>query len=389
MSDRAPESMANPALPSGHRGPRSLQPALPKEMYVDPAQFAIERDLVLFDSWFCVGRIDDLGLDRPGRLQVLDVVGESILLTSGQDGRLHAAYNVCRHRGSQVVSTERDAAPPPCDISALRCPYHSWTYDLDGRLLKAPHTEGIDDFDPSEFGLHPVGVRTWAGFVFVHLTPERAADFDLGMAEFGERLARYPLAGLATGASFTYDVAANYKVLAENYNECYHCGPVHPELTRLVPSFAGGGVGLEWEDGIPHREGAWTFTMNGTTNRRPFPDLDEAERTRHKGELIYPNLWLSCAADHVAAFVSWPLDTARTRIRCDLLFEPEAIAADDFDPSDAGELWDLVNRQDWAVCESVQRGMSSRAYRQGWFAPMEDLSADIRRWLLPKLGDDR
>ncbi len=167
-------------------------------------------------------------------------------------------------------------------------------------------------------------MRTWGGFVFVHLTPGRATDFDADLAEFGERLAHYPLASLATGLSFTYDVAANYKVLAENYNECYHCGPVHPELTRLVPSFGGGGGGIDWADGVPHRDGAWTFTMTGTTSRLPFPELDDAERTRHKGELIYPNLWLSCAADHVAAFVSWPLDAGHTRIRCDLLFEPDS-----------------------------------------------------------------
>ena len=95
------------------------------------------------------------------------------------------------------------------------------------------------------------------------------------MAEFGERLVRYPLDRLATGLSFTYDVAANYKVLAENYNECYHCGPVHPELTRLVPSFGGGGVGLDWDDGIPHRDGAWTFTTTGTTNRGRSPTSNE------------------------------------------------------------------------------------------------------------------
>jgi glycine betaine catabolism A len=383
MTETPPEPRVAATLSAGAR---SLQPALPKAMYVDPDHFARERDVVLFDSWFCVGRVDDLGLDRPGRLAVLDVVGESILLTSGTGGELHAAYNVCRHRGSQVVPTDPGTTPPTCDIGALRCPYHSWTYDLDGQLLKAPHTEGVEDFDPTAFGLHQVAVRTWGGFAFVHLTPDSADDFDDAMVEFGERLARYPLARLATGLTFTYDVAANYKVLAENYNECYHCGPVHPELTRLVPSFGSGGAGLEWEDGIPHRDGAWTFTTSGTTNRRPFPDLNDAERSRHKGELIYPNLWLSCAADHVAAFVSWPLDTGHTRIRCDLLFEPEAIAAGDFDPHDAGDLWDLVNQQDWVICESVQRGMSSRAYRQGWFAPMEDLSADIRCWLLPKLG---
>ncbi|MEP6665777.1 MAG: aromatic ring-hydroxylating dioxygenase subunit alpha [Nocardioidaceae bacterium] len=365
----------------------SLQPTLPKHMYVDAEQFAVERDRILFASWFCVGRLGELGLDRPGRLAVLDVVGESILITVDGEGVLHGAYNVCRHRGSQIVPVDGEL-PPSCDVASLRCPYHSWTYDLSGRLLKAPHSESVGDFDASDFSIAPVGVASWGGFCFVNLTPESATDFDSDIAPFADRLQRYPLARLTRGLSFTYDVRANYKVLAENYNECYHCGPVHPELTRLVPSFGSGGDDLDWDDGIPHRQGAWTFTTTGTTNRRPFPDLNGAERTRHKGELIYPNLWLSCAADHVASFISWPLAVDRTRVQCDLLFETDAIEAADFGPRDAGDLWDLVNNQDWAICESVQRGMSSRAYRQGWFAPMEDSSADIRRWLLPLLGGD-
>jgi Rieske 2Fe-2S family protein len=360
-------------------------------MYVDPNHFVVERDQVLFTSWFCVGRLVELGLDQPGRLAVVDVVGESLLLTSDRSGSLHAAYNVCRHRGSQVVPVDpNESAPESCAVGALRCPYHSWTYDLDGRLLRAPHTDGIAGFDPADFGLAPVAIETWGGFVFVHLTPDVADDFAAEMAPVDRGLTRYPLAQLRRGLRFTYDVGANYKVLAENYNECYHCGPVHPELVRLVPAFAGGGGDLDWANGIPHREGAWTFTMSGTTTRRPFPGLDEYERVRHKGELIYPNLWLSCSADHVAAFLSWPLGHDRTRVECDLLFAPDELTEPGFDPSDAGDLWDLVNRQDWAICESVQRGMSSRAYRQGWFAPMEDASADIRRWLLPQFqGADR
>jgi Rieske 2Fe-2S family protein len=125
--------------------------------------------------------------------------------------------------------------------------------------------------------------------------------------------------------------------------------------------------------------------MSGTTNRTPLPGLSEAEKVRHKGELVYPNLMLSCSADHVAAFVLRPVAVDRTRVECSLLFARDAVAAADYDPSDAGEFWDLVNKQDWAICESVQRGMSSRAYTHGWFAPMEDDSADIRRWLLPRL----
>jgi Rieske 2Fe-2S family protein len=378
-----------------------LQAALPREMYVDQAAWARERERVLFTTWACVGRVDDLGLDGPGRLAVVDVVGESVVLTRDDDG-LHAAYNVCRHRGSQLVPVTMTGGPgaePVCTAAgALRCPYHSWTYSLAGRLLKAPHTDGPDGaaVDAEEFSLHPVAVEDWAGFVFVNLTPgsaEGGEPFGDGVAKAATNLGNYHMGSLVTGLTLTYDVAANWKVIAENYNECYHCGPVHPELVRLVPAFGAGGLGsdgkgLEWDDGIPHREGAWTFTMSGTTNRAPLPGLSEAEKVRHKGELVYPNLMLSCSADHVAAFVLRPLAVDRTRIDCSLLFARDAASAGDFDPSDAGDFWDLVNKQDWAICESVQRGMSSRAYTHGWFAPMEDDSADIRRWLLPRLGTE-
>jgi Rieske 2Fe-2S family protein len=365
----------------------TLQAALPRETYVDASHWGSERDKVLFGEWFCVGRADDLGLEESRRLAVVDVVGESVLLTSDEQGRLHAAYNVCRHRGSQIVPVTPHSAgqvpsPVTCPASSLRCPYHSWTYGLDGRLLKAPHA---DVPDPGAFGLTPVGVEAWGGFVFVHLTPEGAAPLADSVASPARHLARYGLEALVTGATLTYRVAANYKVLLENYNECYHCGPVHPELCRLVPAFAGGGDDLDWESGIPHREGAWTFTATGTTDRSPLPGLDETERQRHKGDLAYPNLMLSASADHVAAFVLQPQAVDRTVVTCSLLFAADEVGSPSFDPADAVELWDLVNRQDWAICESVQRGMTSRGYRQGWFAPMEDESLDIRRWLSGRL----
>ncbi len=359
----------------------TLQPALPKERYVDPAAWHEERDRVLHRGWFCVGREGDLGLDRPGRLAVVDVVGESVLATR-DDGGLHASYNVCRHRGSQLRPALPGAEPEGCDATSLRCPYHSWTYALDGRLLRAPHAEGID---PDDFSLHPVAVEAWEGFVFVDLTPTEAEPLERAVGAAADALADYGIGRLVTGRTLRYDVAANFKVLLENYNECYHCGPVHPELTRLVPAFGGGGRDLDWDAGVPHRDGAWTFTTTGTTTRRVLPGLTAAQATRHKGALAYPNLMLSACADHVAAYLLLPQDVDRTRVECRLLFDPDETARAGFDPSDAADLWDLVNRQDWAVCESVQRGMGSRAYRQGWFAPMEDESLDIRRWLTGRL----
>lgn len=362
----------------------ALKEALPREMYVDHASWAVERDTVLHGEWFYIGRVDDLGLSEPSRMAVVDVVGESVLVTCDEERRLHAAYNVCRHRGSQLhpVEPTQSTAPVLCSAAAIRCPYHSWTYALDGTLLRSPHAE-VDD--TAAFRLHPVGVGTWGGFVFVHLTPASAVPLADAVAGPAVNLASYRIDELVTGAMLLYEVAANYKLLLENYNECYHCGPVHPELSRLVPSFAGGGRDLDWAAGVPHRDGAWTFTITGTTDRRPLPGLSATERVRHKGDLVYPNLMLSASADHVAAFQLLPTAVDRTTVVCSLLFARDEHASAGFDPADAVDLWDLVNRQDWAICASVQRGMSSRAYRQGWFAPMEDESLDIRRWLLPRL----
>ncbi len=343
----------------------------------------------------CAGRLDELGLATsgtgeliPGRLAVVDLHGESVLVTTTRDTELRAHANVCRHRGSQVVPVDPDLpAPEPCAVGALRCPYHSWTYDLDGQLIKAPHTDDVDGFQLSDFSLHPLGVDAWGGFLWLHGTPATASPLLTELGPIADRVSRYPLAQLAVGRRLKYTVNANWKVLAENYNECYHCGPVHPELTRLVPAFGGGGQELSWEEGIPHREGAWTFTMSGTSNRAPFPDLDEHERVRHKGELVYPNLLISLSAEHVAAFTLRALAVDRTEVVCELLFAPDEVAKPTFDPSDAEELWALTNDQDWAICESVQRGMTSRSYRGGWYAPMEDAALDIRRWLLPRLGE--
>ena len=272
---------------------------------------------------------DELGLStaegvlRPQRMTLVDLLGEAVLVTVDAAGDLHAHANVCRHRGSELVPTGDAPRPAACDAKAIRCGYHSWTYGLDGRLIHAPHTEDIDDFDPDMFSLHPVGAASWGGFLWLHADPTSARSLADSLGDVPARLVRYPLDRLVVGHRFDYDVAANWKVVAENYNECYHCGPVHPELCRLVPAFAGGGADLPWEDGIPHREGAWTFTTTGTSTRQPFPDLDEAERVRHKGELVYPNLMLSLSADHVAAFLLTPLAANRTRIVCELLFAPE------------------------------------------------------------------
>jgi glycine betaine catabolism A len=357
-----------------------LQPALPRSYYLDDDAWERERDRLFARQWCYAALAEDVA--EPGDWLRVELAGESLLLVRDEE-RLRGFYNVCRHRGAQLAPSD---GPEHGHVrSLLRCPYHAWAYGLDGRLR---HSPWLDDVDRDEFGLYEVAVDGWGAFVFVHLEPRDAPPLREQLGPAVDRCARYPLADLSRGGQITYSIAANWKLLAENYNECYHCGNVHPELCDLVPSFRDGGRDLDWEGGIPHRDGAWTFTTTGDSVRAPFPGLDDDERTRHKGELLYPNFLLSLSAEHVVAFRLLPDGPARTTVVCDFLFHPTEIARDGFDPSDAIEFWDVVNRQDWSICESVQRGMGSRAFTGGWFAPMEDDSLDISRWYRRVMGGE-
>lgn len=373
-----------------------LEPTLPRDFYFSEDIYTQERERIFWREWFCAGREEQL--PAPGDYLVLEVAGESVLVVRTRDGQLRAHYNVCRHRGSRLVPTDAsepnaqsECGPRGSFVSGIRCPYHAWTYTLEGSLRTAPFLKEEESFYKDEFSLYPVGIQTWGGFFFLHLTPDDAAasgrNLLVQLDRVPERLIRYPLGDLRIARRIVYEVDANWKVMLENYNECYHCAGVHPELCEVVPEFKKhGGSDLDWDRGIPHKEGAYTFTFSGTTTRAPFPGLSEDEKVRHKGELIYPNFMLSLAADHVAAFTLWPRGPLHTTIVCDFLFHPLEMTRPDFDPSDAVNFWDLVNHQDWAICENVQRGMGSRVFKFGYYAEMESWSLDIRRYIRERLG---
>ena len=372
-----------------------MQKSLPSGYYRAEEIFALEKEKIFFREWFCAGREEQI--PAPGDVLVLNVAGESVIVARTKEGKIAGYYNVCRHRGSRLLAEPGEEIPADIKLNGgmlgangIRCPYHMWTYALDGKLLNAPYTKDAEGFCKEEFSLYPVGVEVWGGFIFLNLTPEEAVREGRTLrAAFGdamERVKRYPLGELRTAHRIVYEVAANWKIILENYNECYHCGAVHPELCDVVPAFKQqGGAALEWERGIPHKEGAVTFTWTGTTNRAAFPGLDDDEKVRHKGELIYPNLMLSLACEHVAAFTLWPKTPDRTMVVCDFLFHPDEIMKADFASEDAIGFWDLVNRQDWEICRRVQQGVQSRVHEFGYYAPMEDMSLDIRRYVLERL----
>ena len=362
----------------------AMEESLPSSAYLTPEAWAFEREAIFTREWLCVAREEDV--PEPGSHLQIDVAGENILLVRTRRGDLRAHYNVCRHRGARLCDHQNDAKwglklPGGVIGNLIRCPYHGWAYDLEGALVAAPGMPK-QGFEKSDFPLYPAGVATWGGFVFLNLTPASAPPIAPALHEAPRRLANYPLADLRTAETRSYDVAANWKIILENYNECYHCGPVHPELCEVVPEFRqNGGMHLDWEAGIPHREGATTYTASGTTSRDFFPGLTPEEQVHHKGELIYPNLMFSVSSDHAAAFILWPLAVDLTRVECRFLFHRDEMAKPGFDPADAVDFWDLVNRQDWAVCERVQRGIAARVHAHGYYSPLEDYSLDIRRYI--------
>jgi glycine betaine catabolism A len=373
-----------------------LESSLPGSYYLSQAIFEREKERIFFREWYCVGR--DEQVPNAGDYLVADVLGESVLVVRAKSGALNGFYNLCRHRGCRLAL---DDCPPPVDGDApafsgsfhnmIRCPYHSWTYNFEGELRGTPFLRESERFDKANFSLYPVAVDTWGGFLFLNLSPaEAVAEGRTLLAQLGdvpEEFQRYPLRDLRVGKRLVYEVEANWKVIMENYNECYHCGGVHPELCELVPAFKShGGAQLDWQNGIPHRDGAVTFTFSGTTTRAMFDGLSEFEQTRHKGVLIYPNLLMSLSSDHVAVFTLLARDPGHTTVICDFLFQQSEIAKPDFDPSDAIDFWDLVNKQDWVICAGVQRGMTSRSFHSGYYAQMEDSSLDIRRYIGDRLS---
>jgi glycine betaine catabolism A len=231
--------------------PTELLRTLPREAYISPSHFEREAERIFRRGWFCVGREE--AVSTPGAYLLVDVAGERALVVRTRTGDLHAFHNVCRHRGSELVIADPiDGVETPRAgrfRGSIRCPYHAWTYGLDGELRNAPFLTESDGLRREQLGLYPVAVDTWGGFVFVDLAvsepiSERSLEATMGAAI--ERSTNYPLAELRTGARRAYDVAANWKVIVENYNECYHCGPVHPELCEVVPAFKEtGGRGLD------------------------------------------------------------------------------------------------------------------------------------------------
>lgn len=341
---------------------------LPGRAYASEEVLRAEQERIFYKRWMCVGRSEQIA--QPGDYMLAQVGEESLIVLRDRSGVVRAFYNVCRHRGTRLCSAEHGRFS-----GSIQCPYHAWTYGLDGRLLAARHMQNVPDFDKADYPLYTAKLAEWEGFLFVNLASE-PEPFEHAFAPMTDRVAPWQIGSLRVAHRIEYDVQANWKLLFENYSECYHCSLIHPALDKLSPSNSGrndlsegpflGGY-MELNDHVD------SMTMSGGTARPPVGVVVGENLQRVYYYTLMPNMLLSLHPDYVMSHIMSPLSAGRTRVVCEWLFAPETIAQPGFDPSDAVEFWDMTNRQDWHVCELTQLGVTSRAYTPGPYANEEGL----------------
>jgi len=368
-----------------HRTTTTYQPGahtMPGEYYTSPAIYAEEEPRIFARSWHCVGRASALA--KPGDYVLRTVASESLIVLRDRSGSLRAFFNVCRHRGTRLC----EAASGQLS-ETIQCPYHAWTYTLDGRLIGAPHMTAVEGFDKRDFPLHPAALAEWEGFIFVNVAKE-PEPFERTFAPMIGRLSRFALPSLAVGHRATYEVQANWKLVFQNYSECLHCPTIHPQLTAVLPYQSGANdltegpfLGGYMEITEPNESATMTGRACG---RLLHEDLPVDERRRAYYYSLMPNLLLSVHPDYANYYIVTPLAVDRTLVESEWMFNPDGASDATFNPADAIEFWDLTNRQDWHIVEQSQLGISSRRYQPGPYSPRESIPAAWDREYLRQMG---
>ena len=334
--------------------------------YTDPSILEAEFERIFEREWYYAGRADEI--PAPGRFVRRRVGRETIVLVRGRDQAIRGFLNVCRHRGAQLCLTDSGEVG-----RTIRCPYHAWTYGLDGQLVAAPNWRALDGIDRGRYQLHQVQVATWEGLIWVSLAEQPGPleeqlrpQIEARLADYG-KFERYRLGELRVGARAEYDVAANWKLIYENFQECYHCRNIHPELVATIPQFKSPAIGTDGYDpgGYPIAADRTSFSLTGQTVLPRLPGLLLADDRLFYGMVVLPNCFISLVSDHVIVHRFEPVAPDRTLAVCEWLFPAQTLEAGRYDVADTVALFGRVNEQDFAAAQWCQPNMSSRAYAHG------------------------
>jgi len=402
---------------------------IPAAYYLDPAQYAIDERFIADTFWLMVDHASRI--PNPGDYFTFEFGrGENVILVRNDKGQVNAFHNVCRHRGSRLCRDSDDPRPSDPRLSVrqlgasgntpmFRCPYHAWTYDLDGRLVQSYRMP--QDFDPSKNGLVPCHMKIAEGHIFVNLSrkPE-PPEFDVEEElEYFRGLAkRYGIAGLKIGARRFYPIRANWKLAIENFLECYHCGPVHRNLVTAhnwdytltdAQQAQRSREVVDWEAraarwdaivkkgigmGGPNDPEALDGELNagfltGSLDGKPIAPLLPGIKDWTHHTTVATTGWSTgywqAYDDHVAVARFTPRDVARTDCEIFWLVHPDAVEGKDFKAERLMALWDITIQEDIWIVENNHLGVTSGAYSSGRYAGHEKYPADFIKWYMEKV----
>jgi Rieske 2Fe-2S family protein len=360
------------------------RPTLPGKYYHDPDIYREEVEKIFYKSWLFACRAEEI--PSPGNYKLVHVADESIIMVRDKTGDINALFNVCSHRGTQLCAEPKGSFTS----KTIQCPYHAWTYALDGRLLAAPLMQEGHGFEKEKCALPRAHVYNWEGFLFINLD-EKPQPFEVQMEALIGKFADWKMEELRIARHIRYELNCNWKLILQNYQECYHCPGVHPLLSKLTPvdsarhDVSQGPVIGGFMD-LPRPRGS--MTMTGEAAAPPICNVHGADLQRVYYYSIFPNMLLTPHPDFVMYHHIIPLEPGKIINDCYWLFRPEVIN----DPgaqagiNSAVEFWDLTNRQDWQVCEQMQIGTRSRRFKRGYYSGREDILYQLDREVLKALG---
>jgi Rieske 2Fe-2S family protein len=365
--------------------------SLPAQYYFDPDHHALELKQIWARNWIYAGRANDL---PPMTVRRLAVADENLILVKDRDGTLSCFHNTCRHRGAELCQADDTTLKS----RLITCPYHAWSYGLDGKLIRTPFVSVTRDFRKEDHGLLAVQVKQWNGFVFVCLA-ETPPDFSLA-PDLGIRaLDNWPMADLVTGHTLVKRMACNWKIFWENYNECLHCPGIHPELCEMVPIYGKGYMAAnedpEWsseneEKGTRLKSGARTWTTTGKPCGPEFEALTDEERARGQTFVtLMPTMYIVAHVDYVRAVSLRPISPEETELRAEWLFPKETLEHASFDLESVTGFATMVMLQDTAASEMNQRGLRSSAFKCGRLMPQEFDVYHFQQWVRRHLTESQ
>lgn len=371
-------SNTRPALEIAHAT------TLPQRYYTDPEWFQREMEAIHCDMWLCAGRTAQI--PHAGDYFLRRFAHANVIIVRDEEGGIRAFHNVCRHRGT-LLCTEGSGS----FAARIQCPYHAWTYKLDGSLVSAPHMDKVSGFSEADYPLNSVASEVWDGHIFINLAG-RPAPFSEHLAGLDHKFAPWRMQELQMAERRVYHLHANWKLIIQNYSECLHCPIVHPLLNKQShylsgdneppqPTYLGGRMDL--------REGVRSLTMDGTTSRCALPGISSDDQRRVYYYCLLPNFFLNLHPDYMLTFTMWPRSVDETEVICEWHFHRDEIAKPDFNARDAVEFWDITNRQDWELCERAQQGIRSQGYRPGPYSNREELLLALDRFVLERVNRQR